>query len=105
MKALLFILFPLFASAQIRPYQEPTKGPVRYKWEQSIAPASLAMCAGMAGGRDNTSKFVRQGFVAGACLTIGFSDRKPRLHYLYDVGIGAAAFVVGAFVGENLIYK
>lgn len=104
-----FFLFGIAAcNAQIRPVVErPQPAEIKYNWKKAIAPASLCFAAGVSGNRDNASKFVRQGFMVGAALTIGFGSdpKRPAWHYLADVGIGAVGFLAGQFVGENIIFR
>ncbi len=107
MKTLFFFLLPYLAPAQIRPVVEYEQPRIKYEWKKAIAPASMCFAAGVSGNRDNGSKFVRQGFIVGAALTIGFGSdaKRPAWHYLADVGIGAGGFLLGQFVGENIIFK
>ncbi|MFZ1301426.1 MAG: hypothetical protein WAQ27_02500 [Candidatus Microsaccharimonas sp.] len=107
MKILFLLLFPLFASAQIRPHVEhPQPAQIKYNWKGAIAPASMSFAAGIAGNGTQGQKFVRQGFIAGAALTIGFSSdaRRPAWHYLADIGLSAGGFFLGQFVGETFIF-
>lgn len=101
------LLFPLFATAQIRPYVEPVPPPsIKYNWKGAIAPASLAFAAGAAGDRYPAGRFLRQGFAFGAVLTIGFADpKRPAWHYIADVGVSCLAFGAGHFAADNLFYR
>lgn len=106
--AILILLFPFAVSAQIRPHIEHEKPPeIKYNWKGAIAPASMAFAAGLCGSGEPVQKFTRQGFIAGAGLTIGFGSnpKRPGWHYLADALLSAGGFALGVFAGETLIYK
>ena len=103
MKTIIFLLLPLFSTAQIKTFRSYENSPLAYDWKRGIAPAALSFAGGAMNGRDNASKFCRQGFLIGAGLVIGFSDhRRPGWHYALDLGISTAGFLVGRAVGENV---
>ena len=104
--AILFII-PLSGFSQIRPVlDQPDPVKIEYNWKGAIAPASMSMAAGLAGNGTQGQKFVRQGFIAGAGLVIGFSGnpKRPAWHWLADVGISAGGFFIGQFIGETFIF-
>lgn len=106
---LCFAVAPFLAFSQrVHRYVDPVPpAPVKYEWKTAIAPASMTFAAGAFIGRDNGSKFVRQGFLIGAGLTIGFggNTKRPGWHYAVDVAACAVGFVAGRLVGENVNYR
>ena len=86
-------------------YDRPTKSIMLekqkqpYKIKGAVVPTAFAFAAGLCPDTDG-GRFLRQGFLFGATVTIGYGEKKPLGHYLITTGVGAVGFLAGRGVRE-----